>query len=126
MATIGALPLCCGVPPWVNDEDLRCFSQVEGHAAGFEGDEEALDVDIGHEVVDGGLALGRGHRAVKHDGCDACAAETPFNKLKHGRELAEDDGFAGHVFGAKFVEVVNQSLDLRAGRPVLHLDSVDD
>lgn len=113
MASISGLPFSSWVPPWVDNEDFGCFGEVECNTAGFEGDEEAFDVYVRHEVVDGGLALGGSHRSVEHDGCDSCAAKTPFNQLQHGGELREDDGFVGHVLGAKLVEVVNKSLDLR-------------
>jgi hypothetical protein len=77
-------------------------------------------------VVYAGLALGGVHGAVEHDGCDARATETPFDQLQHGGELGEDDGFRRHVLRAQFVEFVDQEFDLGGGRPVLHLDSVDD
>jgi hypothetical protein len=126
VATVGALPFCGWIPPWVDDEDFGRFGQVERYAAGFERDEEAFNVDVRHEVVDGGLALGRSHRSVEHDGCDPGAAETPFDKLQHGCELAEDDGFVGHVLGSQLVEIVDKGFDFGAGSPVLHLDSIDD
>lgn len=126
MATICALPLCCGVPPWVDDEDLRGFSEIESYTTCFQRNEEALDVHIAHEVVDRSLSLCGCHGTIKHDSGDTSTTKTPFHKLEHGCELTENYRFAGHVLGSKFVEIMNQSLDLGAGSPVLHLNSVDD
>lgn len=61
MAAVRRLPFRSWVPPWIDNEDLGGFSQVESNTTGFEGDEEAFNVDVSHEVVDGGLALGGGH-----------------------------------------------------------------
>ena len=72
------------------------------------------------------MALSGGHGAVEHDGCDACATETPFHKLKHGGKLREDDGFGRHVLGSQLVEVMDECFDLRGAGPVFHFDSVDD
>lgn len=58
-------------------------------------------------MVDACLALSRCHRAVEHDGRDACATETPFDELEHSGELGENDGFRGHIFRAELVEIVD-------------------
>ena len=49
------------------------------------------------EVIDGSLALSGSHATIQHDRSDARTTETPFDKLQHGGELREDDGFAAHV-----------------------------
>lgn len=77
-------------------------------------------------MVDGCLALSGCHGSVKHNGRDTSATETPFNQLEHGCELREDNGFAGHVLGAKLIQIVDKGLNLGAGSPVLHLDPIDD
>ena len=100
MATISALPLRSWIPPRVDNKDFRSFGKVEGDTSGFERYEEAFNVDVRHEVVDGGLTLSGCHGTIEHDCCDSCAAETPFDELKHGCELRKDDGFGGHVLGS--------------------------
>ena len=126
MAPIRTLPLRSRIPPRIYNKDFACFSKIERHTTSFERDEETLDVDVRHEVVDGGLALSGRHRAVQHDGCDARAAQTPFDKLQHSGKLGKDYGFVGHVLGSELVEVVDERLNFGGTGPVLHLNTVDD
>lgn len=64
MTTVCALPFGGRIPPGVNNEDFGGLSQVERYTTSLERDEEALDIDVRHEVVDRGLALGGGHGSV--------------------------------------------------------------
>ncbi len=47
------------------------LGEIQGHATGLERDEEAFDIDVVHEMVDGRSTLRRGHAAVEHDCRDA-------------------------------------------------------
>jgi hypothetical protein len=126
MATISTLPLCRRIPPRIHNKDLRSLREVECDTTSLEGDEEALDVDVGHEVVDRGLALSRCHGTIEHHGSNSCTAEAPFDELQHGGELREDYRLRGGVLRAQFMDVVDKRFDLGGTGPVLHLDSVDD
>lgn len=77
-------------------------------------------------MLNGILALCRGHATIKHDGIEPGSAQAPFDELQHGRKLREDDGFVSLLFASEFVEIVDQHLNLGRRCPVFHSNSIDD
>jgi len=115
-----------GDKPRIDEEDSICFGEVQSDAAGLQGDEETLNSRVSHEGIDGSLALSRCHGPIKHDGGDPRPTQAPLHKLQHRREAREDNTLAARVLGSQKVQVIQQSLDLRAAREFLHVNSVDD
>lgn len=70
VTAVGALPFRRGIPPWVDNENSGCFRQVECHATSLEGDQENFNLGLSHEMFNGLLPLGWGHRSIQHHGVE--------------------------------------------------------
>lgn len=96
----------------VDNENSAGLCKIKSDTSSLQTDEKHLDISVVHEVFDALLSLLRRHGAIKHDGVEACATQSPFDELEHRRELREDDRLEGLFVAAKFVQIVHKHLDL--------------
>mmetsp|Transcript_25382 Transcript_25382/g.82097 ORF Transcript_25382/g.82097 Transcript_25382/m.82097 type:complete len:400 (+) Transcript_25382:479-1678(+) len=126
MGALDGLHLYRRVPPWLEEEDVCGFLEVEALAAGLEGEEDDGDGGVGLEAVEDGLALGEGHVAHELDDAEAGEAEAPLDDVEHVAILGEDDGLGAGVRLAGVDDGVEDGLDLGGRVPLGEVDLLED
>ena len=121
------------IPPGVQKEDTAGLGQVERHAtrlfhektsrrrnrllAYLQTHEEDRDLRNGHEGLDHGITLLRGHATVQFYTMEAGFSQTPVNQVQEGYKLTEDDTLDGAIHSTEFRQLFHQRFHLGTTRP---------